>query len=157
MASRVSQEEVFDEDDMQTALCHFRKHQKLARPHVEPEAWTIDNVKRSSAGIKGWLEWNPDTLLRVGEEVFPADLCGLWARQALCAANEKPQWERVVLTVDSGASDTVIPPSVACNVPLVNTLKTGIEYEVANGGVITNLGERQAKVKMSGMARSTSS
>ena len=87
-------------------------------------------------------------MYRVGDQVFPADLCGLWARQALCAANEKPQWERVVLTVDSGASDTVIPPSVACNIPLVNTLKTGIEYEVANGGVVTNLGERQAKVRI---------
>ena len=64
-------------------------------------------------------------------------------------AAETPQWERLVLTVDSGASDTVIPPSVACNLPLLHSPRVGIEYEVANGGVLVNMGERQGKVIMS--------
>ena len=81
--------------------------------------------------------------------VASSDLCCLWARKALLAANESPQWERLVLTVDSGASDTVIPSSVARNLPILHSSKVGIEYEVANGGVLVNLGERKAKVIMS--------
>ena len=64
----------------------------------------------------------------------------------MLAAAEAPEWERVILTVDSGASDTVLPPSVARNVPLVSSDKVGIEYEVANGGVVINLGERHAEI-----------
>ena len=59
-----------------------------------------------------------------------------------------PEWERVVLTVDSGASDIVVPPHVARNLPLLHSPKVGVEYEVANGGVIVNLGERRATVKI---------
>ena len=67
-------------------------------------------------------------------------------KQALSAVSDLPEWERVVLTVDSGASDTVVPPSVAANLPLLHSSQVGIEYEVANGGVLLNLGERQAEV-----------
>ena len=100
----------------------------------------------SSAGIAGWLEYDPERLVRVGGQVHPERLCGLWLKQSLMAAAEMPEWERVVLTVDSGASDTVIPPSVARHLPLINSDKVGIEYEVANGGVVVNLGERRAEV-----------
>ena len=64
------------------------------------------------------------------------------------AASAVPQWERVILTVDSGASDTVLPPSVARNIPLLHSDKVGIEYEVANGGVVINLGEKRAEMKL---------
>ena len=108
----------------------------------------------SSAGVQGYLDFDRDSLLRVGSEVIPAGLCGLWAKQALSAAAELPQWERVVLTVDSGASDTVIPPSVARSLPLLHSSKVGIEYEVANGATIPNLRERRcAVVNVSGVCR----
>ena len=48
------------------------------------------------------------------------------------AASELPQWERVILTVDSGASDTVLPPYIARNIPLMHSDKVGVEYDVAN-------------------------
>ena len=59
-----------------------------------------------------------------------------------------------VLIVDSGASDIVVPPHVANHLPLLHSPKVGFEYEVANGGVIVNLGERRAtaKTKMDGDA-----
>ena len=63
-------------------------------------------------------------------------------------AQETPHWERVVLTVDPGASDTVLPLNLAQNVPLTHTPKVGTEYEVANGGTVVNLGERQAEMKL---------
>ena len=58
-----------------------------------------------------------------------------------------PERERVVLTVDSGASDNVLPPHVAINFPLLHSPKVGVDYDVANGSVIVNLGERRATVK----------
>ena len=124
---------------------------------VPPGGCTIEHVRNSSAGVDIWVNPvrnNPDdfegsdTIMKVGNGYAPASLCGLWAKQALLAASAAPQWERVVLTVDSGASDTVLPPSVARNVPLAHTSKVGTEYEVANGGVVLNLGEKKAEMKL---------
>ena len=114
---------------------------------------TIEHVRASSAGVDGWSKanFNPDEVLKLNDPSMPyasAGLCGLWAKQALMAASMLPQWERVVLTVDSGASDTVLPPSIARNVPLIHSDKVGIEYEVANGGVVVNLGEKKAEMKL---------
>ena len=110
----------------------------------------MDMVRASSAGVDEWAkeENEPDTLLRVGNGLAPKSLCGLWAKQALNAVSSKPQWERVVLTVDSGASDTVLPPSICANIPLAHSSRVGTEYEVANGGTVVNLGERKAEMKL---------
>ena len=61
----------------------------------------------------------------------------------------------IVFTVDNGASDTVISPSVGRGLPLVDTDKVGLEYEVANGGVVVNLGEKHAEVRTSSGAKSS--
>ena len=37
---------------------------------------------------------------------------GLWKRRSQLSSATVPRWERVVLTVDSGASDTIIPPAL---------------------------------------------
>ena len=66
-----------------------------------------------------------ETFYKVGKGVASGKLCGFWLRQALMAANEMPAWERIVLTVDSGASDTVMPPHAARNVPLMPSPKVG--------------------------------
>ena len=71
------------------------------------------------------------------------------------AANELPEWERIVLTVDSGASETVVPPHIARNLPLMPSPKVGTEYEVANGGVVVNLGERNAEIKLAESANTS--
>jgi hypothetical protein len=57
-------------------------------------------------------------------------------------------WEKVTLTVDSGASDTVLPPRMLSWVPLEHTEKTGSEYEVANGASVYNLGERRCIMRL---------
>ena len=125
---------------------------KLARAHYEIyhelPIGTATNVQLScsSAGVAGWLSWNPDCLLKVGKEVHSPSLCGMWAKGAVSVVASLPEWERVVLTVDSGAAETVIPPSVARNLPLLHSSLVGTEYEVANGGVIINLGEKRAEV-----------
>ena len=107
---------------------------------------TADQVALSSAGVASWLAHDPDSLHKVGDQVCSPVLCGLWVRQALSAVADLLEWERIFLTVDSGASDTVIPPTVAANLPLLHSSRVGTEYEVANGGVVVNLGERKGEV-----------
>ena len=67
----------------------------------------------------------------------------------LLAAATETRWEKVTLTVDSGASDTVVPPTVAPGAPLQKSDRVGIEYEIANGHVIENLGEKHCLTKFS--------
>ena len=62
-------------------------------------------------------------------------------------------WEKVTLTVDSGASDTVIPPECLPWLEMFHTNKVGTEYEVANGEIVHNLGERRCIMKMSERAK----
>ena len=45
-------------------------------------------------------------------------------------------------------SDTVLQQCIARNVPLLQSSKVGIEYEVANGGVVINMGEKRAEMKL---------
>ena len=40
------------------------------------------------------------------------------------------------------------PAVSCCNVPLLTSSKVGIEYEVANGGVVVNLGEKKAEIRL---------
>ena len=67
----------------------------------------------------------------------------------LLAAATETRWEKVTLTVDSGASDTVVPPTVAPGAPLQKSDRVGIEYEIADGHVIENLGEKHCLTKFS--------
>jgi hypothetical protein len=114
----------FDNKELIEATSKYKKFQGLLAGSA-----TFNQVQESCAGIRGWIDYNPDVMYQVGKKgartVQSADLCGLWARQALMVASESPQWERLVLTVDSGASDTVIPPSVVCNLPLLHPPRVG--------------------------------
>ena len=57
-------------------------------------------------------------------------------------------WEKITLIVDSGASDTVMPPRVCRAAEIRYSSKVGTEYEVADGGVAKNLGEKLCEMKM---------
>ena len=57
-------------------------------------------------------------------------------------------WEKITLIVDSGASDTVIPPKVCRAAEIRSSSKVGTEYEVADGGVAKNLGEKLCEMKV---------
>ena len=59
---------------------------------------------------------------------------------------QETEWESIVFTVDSGDSDTVVPPSVRKGLLPVDSDKAGLEHAVANGGVVVNLGETHADV-----------
>ena len=63
---------------------------------------------------------------------------GREAQQLSGATNTGCTWERLTLTVDSGASDTVIPAHLLQWCAMLHTAKVGTEYEVANGDVVHN-------------------
>ena len=54
------------------------------------------------------------------------------------------EWEVIDAILDSGASVTVIPPHVAAGHPVQESAasRAGVQYEVANGDEIPNLGEK---------------
>ena len=66
-------------------------------------------------------------------------------RPGLCAINGD-EWKSFVATVDSGASEHVVPPNVIEHVKIDAGAKKGCEYEVADGGTIENLGEKRCLV-----------
>ena len=78
-------------------------------------------------------------------------------KRGVLSAVGEVEWEKVTLTVDSGASDTVVPPSVCRSAKLVTTgEKFGIEYEIASGETIENLGERHCLMRTSESASDAS-
>ena len=58
------------------------------------------------------------------------------------------EWQEIVITIDSGASESVCPPSAAPNVSIVDSIgsRQGATYEVANGQIIDNLGQKDCLI-----------
>lgn len=57
-------------------------------------------------------------------------------------------WEKITLIVDSGSSDTVMPQKVCKAAEIRGSSKVGTMYEVADGGVAKNLGEKLCEMKV---------
>ena len=55
------------------------------------------------------------------------------------------EWQEIEITVDSGACDTVMPTSLSPQILLLESAasKSGLEYEVANGQGLPNVGEKK--------------
>ena len=84
----------------------------------------------------------------------PLSLCplgGITRRPAQLTPvmSKEVTWEKLTLTVYSGASNTVVPPKFSSWSRLFHTDKVGTEYEVANGQLVHNLGERQCIMMVS--------
>ena len=65
--------------------------------------------------------------------------------EGIGAVMEDGDWDEVELTVDSGATDTVMGPGTLGSIPITEgaAFKRGVEYEMANGQYCPNLGERR--------------
>ena len=63
---------------------------------------------------------------------------------AVNATTEAPQWQEVKFTVDSGATESVMQGETLSGVPMKEgaAKKKNVKYEVANGHLIGNLGEK---------------
>ena len=57
-------------------------------------------------------------------------------------------WYEVELTADTGACDTVVPKQMCPGIPIVPSMQSqqGMEYEVASGQSIPNLGEKRCEM-----------
>ena len=60
-------------------------------------------------------------------------------------ANAGEEWFEIELTADTGACDTVIPRTSCPKIPIQSSLQSlrQMEYEIADGSTIPNLGERR--------------
>ena len=58
------------------------------------------------------------------------------------------EWYKVELTADTGACDTVVPTFVCPGIPITPSVQSlrGMEYEVATGESIPNLGEKRCEM-----------
>ena len=65
-----------------------------------------------------------------------------------CATEQVGPWEKITLTMDSGAAETVIPTNMCPYVPTKPSdgSRKGVEYEVASGHTIPNTGEKTLNV-----------
>jgi hypothetical protein len=68
------------------------------------------------------------------------------SKASLCpmSAPSPEDWYEVELTADTGACDTVMPKDMCAGIPVVQSPQSlqGLEYEVATGDSIPNLGQR---------------
>ena len=63
-------------------------------------------------------------------------------------SSQEDIWTKVEVAVDSGACDTVMPASMCQGIFIMPSLASmrGMEYEVANGAALPNLGERKCEM-----------
>ena len=64
-------------------------------------------------------------------------------------SDANPQWEAIEMAVDSGASETVAPLNMCQGIPIEDTKASlsGTKYEVANGHVIHNKGQKNTVIQ----------
>ena len=69
-------------------------------------------------------------------------------KSSISVVQRPEEWISVEVTVDSGACVTVMPAGLCTGIPIIDNFfsKSGVEYEVANGESIPNLGERRCEV-----------
>ena len=74
-------------------------------------------------------------------------------KEGLNAVNPS-EWVQVEVIADSGACETVMPKFLCNNIKIRESLgsKSGVEYEVASGVAVKNLGERHCEVFCEGAA-----
>ena len=122
--------------------------QRTGNGHINcvPRSWP-ENTVRSLVGPDADLpEGIAEASLRPPPGVGSANV--LRERNPQLSAINSGGWEKITLIVDSGASDTVIPPKVCRAAEIRSSSKVGTEYEVADGGVAKNLGEKLCEMKV---------
>ena len=108
------------------------RYQLLERDDEEEERAEEPLQKTPAAAMKPRRRrWGTINVLR---EIVPEGINNLGDQE----------WEELEMTVDSGATETVINDDMLQNIDTKqgNAYKRGVKYEVANGEVIDNLGEK---------------
>ena len=84
----------------------------------------------------------------LGKGISGISLLTQVARSGISAVQKPEEWIMIDVTVDSGACVTVMPAGLCpgINIHENDLSRNGVEYEVANGEPIYNLGERRCEV-----------
>ncbi len=120
-------------------ICAISENDKWMQPKKvwKPKEATVDNGK----GENTWHSQNKFEAL--GNENEEDD------NMMTVTGDEREKWKKVTITVDSGATISVIPENVANKLPVVDskasTNKT--KFRAANGGIITSRGRREVHGK----------
>ena len=130
-----------DEDSSRGTISR-RRHRHP--PHVETRA-------ESHATSTAAAHWTGGIL-----ESYSRQMRGISIMQpkdnGISVVQPPDQWTEIEVTVDSGACVTVMPRKCCEGISILqNALsRAGVEYEVANGAGLKNLGERQCEVMTAG-------
>ena len=90
------------------------------------------------------------------EETRRVSSLGIRMPEGFKSMEEVPEWEVLEMAVDSGASESVVSDEMLTRVTTVegDAMKKGVQYEVADGTLIPNLGEKKfIAVSDNGVAR----
>ena len=70
-------------------------------------------------------------------------MLGEVVKKGIIASTERHVWKEVEVTVDSGACETVMPKDECNHIAITESdaSRRDVEYEVANGNAIPNLGQ----------------
>ena len=117
-------------------------------PEHELEGWTA-RVSRANKkkGKKGHLKEKGNEHVKMFRTIEP---------EAVKAVMDGSGWEQIEFALDSGATETVVGEDMLCSVETKEgpASRRGVEYEIANGELIPNLGEKKfAAVSEEGVTR----
>ena len=120
-------------------------------PEPPPTPQTAWQVKKSRAAQKKERRI-------LGEAKCQDECCRLGILETIDdheEVNTVGEWEEIMITVDSGASETVIGEVQAKTIPTTKGNKSGVKYALANGELVDNEGEKNMVIcSIEGVSRS---
>ena len=153
---------------LRRACRNFEKFHRL-----EFGSATEERVDASSLTVAGWADCNVDSFEDIEERKSRREANSLAAGCTSAVPQrglfplvelEKPglssvspaEWVLIDVIADSGACETVMPKGLCANIALKESAasKAGVEYEVASGKAVPNLGERHCEIYCEGAASS---
>jgi hypothetical protein len=96
--------------------------------------WMMVEKQKKKKKMPKWVK--PKAELRIFKTIMP---------ESVNAITKPGEWECIELAVDSGATETVVGEDMLTSVETKDgwASKHGVEYEVANGERIPNMGEKK--------------
>jgi len=153
----------FENSDVEMFHFHLDKDRrdKTGRGNVSFPSVKEQAVKRSYSQVVSGLGSDSDGFQRVAskkekKEARKVSSLGIRMPEGLKSVEEAPEWEVLEMAVDSGASESVVSDEMLTRVTTVEgeAMKKGVQYEVADGTLIPNLGEKKfIAVSDNGVAR----
>ena len=106
-------------------------------PEAYPSRVGVEGVMLNGNAKPRWLSHDAEILVLTKRN--PRSSC------ISAVAEEDKGWVEIEVTIDSGACDTVMPTGLCPHISIISTEESrqGMEYEVANGETIPNVGERR--------------